>query len=218
MRDLFQANNPATKSVQILGSVISIVGKPCSLAPVLEFPLELEAGQTYEGWQVPFTIASDLHTIFRIFGLWQSSNGLMMEGKKFTSLRRSVASATTLHPILVGDFLDGRQVVLAENSYSDRSQLWSVRVQHGSVPAAIEVDPTTYRYYASLLQSDQSISEELITLVDNLFTQVLPLVMTVDGKALNIAGAQALFNQMKNQATQKIEKALQEQEDSQWHL
>lgn len=218
MSSLFSDKNPATKEVKIIGTVISEVGAPCRLAPELKLPIELVKDDEYEGWTVPFTLATDILTLFKMFGLWQSSEGLMLEGKRFRSLSRGVATATTLHPILVGDYLDGLPVLRAENRYNDATKKWTVRVIHGQPPEAIDLTPIQYHYYESLLNSDTVMRDELIDLIDKFFNQVLPLVLTVDGKKLEIAGAKSLFEQFKKSASENIQKSLDEQEKWQWHL
>lgn len=218
MSDLFQERNPATAEVKIIGTVISEVGAPCRLAPKLEMPIELATDDEYDGWVVPFTLATDILTLFKMFGLWQSSNGLMLEGRRFTSLSRGVATATTRHPILVGDYLDGRPVLRAENRYNDAKKTWTVRVMHGTPPEALEITPVQYKYYESILNSDIAMRDELINFIDKLFNEVLPLVMTIDGKKLEISAAKPLFEQYKKLASDNIQKSLDEQETWQWHL
>jgi hypothetical protein len=200
------------------GSWLCCVGKVSGLAPKLLFSKELMSGDRYGGWVVPFAMPSwRIDDIFAIFGLWQSTRGLMLPGDHIVSLHRGRKQAVTKQPVLVGDFLDGEEILMAKNIYNDREQTWQVEVMAGSPPKVRAVDASIYKFYDSIIQSDRTLSREIFTMFDTLFTQILPLC-TVQGIPIVTAAAVASYMQQISTAKQKVELALEKQEHYQWHL
>jgi hypothetical protein len=218
MSSLFQSNNPALEEIRLQGQVVSQVGSPCSLAPAHKLPMELIKDEQYDEWTVPFSMSTDVITLFRLFGLWQSSNGLLKEGRKVRSMRRSLTTAITIEPVLVGDFLDGQQVIESiTKSYDIKNKTYTVQVKHGKPPKAITLEPITYQYYASILHSDRVQSEQVAKLMSDFFEKVLPLVQSPAGPLIT-APAKATFLPLMESFKQKTEEAHADQEEKTWML
>lgn len=197
--------------------IISRVGSVCRLATDLHFPLELLSGTRYDNWQVPFHIVChSVEDIFVRFHLWQSSNGLLVAGKHHQSLYRGNHLVATKDPILVGDYLDGKAVLFASNSYNDRQKLWSCYIIHGDPPIPQTVSQHSYTYYQEILASDRTVHQELIELINQFFVQILPLC-TANGMPIVTTAATAIFQSIKTQTVRNIEHSLNKQQEAQWH-
>ncbi|NIZ41402.1 hypothetical protein PVA45_07775 (plasmid) [Entomospira entomophila] len=198
--------------------IISEVGMICPLAPEITWSRDLKAGDRYDGWLIPFAMSgADQAMIFREFGLWQSSRGILLAGRNITSLQRGHHQATTMEPILVGDRLDGSTVIYAENTFERRKGTWHVEVIYGDPPQAKQPSAHDYRYYQAILANDADHSDAIIQLIKQLFQQMLPLC-TVNGSPLVTGPAQAIFEQSLQQCQSAIEQSMERTKEEQWRL
>lgn len=160
---------------------------------------------------------SDQELIFREFGLWQSSQGVLLPGRNISSLQRGYHQATTLEPVLVGDRLDGSTVIYAENTLEQRKHTWHVEVIYGNPPPAKDLSAHDYRYYQAILANDADHSDAIIQFIKQLFQHMLPLC-TVNGYPLVTAAAQAIFEESLQQCNNAIRQSQERTKEEQWRL
>jgi hypothetical protein len=198
-------------------NLVSEIGRPSPINPVV-VPLELEKGYQIDGWTVPFTMLAPSHDdLFRSFGLWQSSNGLCQSGVNHVSLNRWSQTANTIHPVLVGDQIDGQTVWRAVNSYNSNTRLWTVSIVWGVPPEPMQPEANDYAYLLALLKQVQTQADQTKAMLDDFFTKVLP-ALTVEGKTINNTSALLTWEPIKAHYEQKMNESIENMEDKQWQL
>ncbi len=200
-------------------NLISEIGYPSPLNPV-EIPLELEKDTEIGGWKVPYTmLTTSQEDLFRSFGLWQSSNGLCKSGVNHASLNRWGQTANTMHPVLVGDQIDGQSVWRAVNNYNSSTRLWAVSVVWGVPPEPLKLEGKEYAYLQAVLKHVETQAEETQALLDDFFSKVVKSCLTPAGMAggtLLTAAAEIAWEGIKAQYEQKMKQSLEEMEEKQW--
>jgi hypothetical protein len=199
----------------IQNKLLSAVGLYTPKLKNIEWPRQLLKGQKIDEWTIPFNFKADVFDCFNTFNLWVSSNGLMAIGKKHVSLSSGNMTATTLEPVLVGDFIDGRPIIKAENSYQNLKNMWLVKFEVGTPPKENKPQEIEIAYLRKMYQTKVALKEATSQLVDDLFTKVLPLC-TAGVNPIVIAPALTTMQLIKQEFNAAVDKALKQEEDEKW--
>lgn len=194
--------------------VISRVG-----LPFYDFALDRQEwlkGEKIGGFTLPYNVFDSTNGLFRRFGLWQSSKGVCLDGVTHNPVWLGKFTMQSRRPVLVGDYVIGEgQVIESECDYLDRHGLWECRVEYGKPPQP-KAEEQEIKLLAAYADTDEALAKELVDLVSDLFTQVLPLCICPANATLNTTPAAASFESLKNAAQQEIAQKIKELKEKIW--
>lgn len=193
--------------------VISRVGEPCSGYRLEK--QEWRAGEWIDGFKVPFNVYGTTRGLFGRFGLWQSSYGVCRAGKDHEPFWLGEYTMQTYAPVLVGDYVMGRQVLESECEYLDRFDVWECHVRYGQPQTATAVAQDV-RLLQAYIDSDAGIADAVLGLMREMLIQVLPLCICGQG-GLNTAPAMGALEMLQQQTRQRISQMLDQVRGQLWH-
>lgn len=198
----------------------SMVGAVIDLQPLPE-QRELAKDEVIGGWTVPYPMRADWTTIFRVFGLWQSSNGICEDGMDIHVHSGAVREFWLPRPALVGDYIlergRRRQVVGANNRFDGSRGMWRAWIEYGVPPKPRDIDEQTFAYIEELHNTLETISSEAKALMDGFFSEVLPLCMA-GPYPITTAPAQGAWQAKLQAYQQAIDDAKSELEAKKWRM
>lgn len=203
--------------MKLVTNFVELIGKPSMMRPLPTYR-ELKKDQQIDGWKVPYNMHADWEAIFWFFGLWVSSYGICKNGKKHRSVTRGVTQALTRDPIFVGDYVDGLQVTMANNTFNPRRNLYDVVLEFGIPPLPRSVEQTDFAYLLAIYNHNKQQQESTVKLIEDFFNKVLPLVLTIDGKKLDTSAAKSMFSSITKDYNSATDDTLKELKEKEWHF
>lgn len=166
---------------------------------------EYKGGEQIDGWTVPYPLRESTFNLFKIFGLWVSSNGLCLNGKTHAPFRFYKNVFENKEPILVGDFINNMQVIYTENVFKPRLNRWEGLCIFGTPSNPKSINQEKSYFLSELLSTQKNMNEDFLKLIDDFFSQVLPLCLTPMNGTLQTGPAVAPFTALKESLSAKLE-------------
>lgn len=177
-----------------------------------ELEVEYQGQEQIDGWVVPYPIREATGDIFKRFGLWVSSHGLCVNGKNHAPFRAYGQYFENNDPILVGDFINNKQVLYAHNQYQQHLNRYTGHVIYGIPPMPKNAMQNTSPFLQELLDVQGQLNNQILELVEEIFNQILPLCLTPANGSLQTGPAQAIFITAIEKAQSQLQQRLKELE------